>query len=68
MPDSADIERCKFVNGDLMCVLIKGHEGAHCLRDVPVFNNEPLMDAFCPYCGSRPALEGPGCEECGGEA
>ena len=68
-----DPERCGLAEGGLLCVLAKGHNGGHCFRDVPVlpdnslFGGGPLYSAFCPYCGSRPMLEGPGCEECGGE-
>ena len=53
-------------NGQI-CVLISGHEGGHRFKEVPIFEEEPLYDAFCPYCGARPALEGPGCVHCGGQ-
>ena len=65
---SKQIERCKLPNGDdQMCVLISGHKGEHRFKEVSILNGEPLFDAFCPYCGSRPALEGPGCTACGGQ-
>jgi hypothetical protein len=67
-----DTERCGLENVDgLLCVLIKGHEGEHCFRKVPIlpgstmFGGTHLYSAFCPFCGSRPLVEGPGCKRCG---
>jgi len=74
MADKSNIERCGLEKFGQLCVLEKGHDGPHCFRVVPTiddnslpYKSEPVYDAFCPYCGSRPMLEGPGCKECGGE-
>jgi hypothetical protein len=77
MANTQDIERCLHPDGEgenlKLCVLKAGHSGPHNFREVPDLGagtNELegglLLNAFCPYCGSRPAEEGPGCEECGG--
>jgi hypothetical protein len=74
MENRVKIERCGLANGEKLCVLKKGHNGPHCFKEVPILNDpslfskkEPLYDAFCPFCGSRPMLEGPGCKECSEE-
>ena len=54
-----DIERCGAKSGDKLCVLNKGHKRSHFFREVPelggssLFKGGPLLDCFCPYCGSR---------------
>lgn len=67
MPDD-DVERCAMISGSLICVLKKQHEGGCLFRDVPFQNRDPLLSAFCPYCGSRPLVEGPGCRKCDADA
>ncbi len=72
MEVSTKIERCETASGERFCVLIKGHDNPCYFRKVPTLREdslvrgEPLWNVFCPYCGSRPMLEGPGCEKCGG--
>lgn len=62
-----DVERCQASGpDDTMCVLAHGHKGGHHFQEVPCFQGELVFNAFCPHCGSRPALDGPGCKECGG--
>ena len=74
METSTDIERCGLASGEDLCVLKKGHEGEHRFRDVPVleesdmFEGGSLWNSFCPYCGSRPLWDGPGCKECDADA
>jgi len=74
MENREKIERCGLANGEELCVLKKDHNGSHCFKRVPILDNPelfneqgPLYDAFCPFCGSRTMLEGPGCKECSEE-
>ncbi len=62
------IPRCGIQNGNgQVCPLKKNHNGDCVFSNVPLHNDEYLFNAFCPYCASRPAVDGPGCPECGGE-
>ena len=73
MAVSTNIERCGLASGEKLCVLKKGHKRSHCFQEVPIlgdsslFEGGPLWNAFCPCCGSRPTLDGPGCKKCGGK-
>ena len=65
-----DIPRCGATDGQgKLCPLAADHqEGKHYFRDVEMIGSEPCFTWYCPYCGSRPLTEGPGCRRCDADA